>query len=298
MKISRALLAGSLLALVACKQAGAPGSATDPMGAAAAAAAPVLTVNGARVSPEFFDFYVKNAAGKPAADLTPEERARALDSLARIYVLTQQAERDGLTKDAEVSQQLELSRLSVLQNAAARAFLKDKTPTEQELRAEYETQVAQTAAQEFRARHILVQTEPLAEKVLKQLSEGRDFGALARSVSIDNGSKQNGGDLGWFSPNAMVPQFRDAVLRLKKGETSKQPVQTQYGYHIIRVEDVRESQPPSFDQAREQISQLVQRKKLTARLDELLKVAKIEPPLSATPAAASGAATPTALPQP
>lgn len=290
MKVTRVLVAGSLLALAACQKTGTPDAATAAK--SPAAAPPVMTVNGTPISPEFFDFYVKNAAGKSAAELTPDERNRALDSLARIYVLTQQADKDGVTKDAEVTHQLELSRLSVLQNAAARQFLKDKTPTEQEVRAEYEAQVAQTAAQEYRARHILVQSEQLAQRVLKQLSEGRDFGALARNVSIDPGSKQNGGDLGWFSPNAMVPQFRDAVMRLKKGETTKAAVQTQYGYHIIRVEDVRDSQPPAFDAAKEQVGQLVQRKKLQARLDELLKAAKIEPALAGTAAAAAPATAP------
>jgi peptidyl-prolyl cis-trans isomerase C len=301
MKVTRfVVLAGLALALAACSKSGeTTAQATDPKGAAPTVP-PVLTVNGVPISAEFFDFYVKNAAGKRAAELTPEERNRALDSLARIYTLAQRADKDGLTKETETASRLELSRLSVIQQAAAQAYLKDKVPTEQEVRAEYETQIAQTAAQEYRARHVLVQSEALAQRVIAQLGKGGDFARLAREFSIDNGSKQNGGDLGWFSPNSMVPQFSAAVVALKKGEFTKQPVQTQYGYHVIRLEDVRDSQPPSFDQAKEQVAQIVQRKKLQAYLDTLLKEAKIEPPLATTPAAdaAPAAAAPAAPAQP
>jgi peptidyl-prolyl cis-trans isomerase C len=289
---------GALLALAACSkadQSGAP--AADPMGAAPAAP-PILTVNGTAVSPEFFNFYVQNAAGKPAAELTPEERTRAIDSLARIYVLAQRAEKDGLTKDTDTANRLELARLSVIQQGAAQAFLKDKTPTEQEVRAEYETQIAQTPAQEYRARHILVQSEALAQRLIGQIKGGGNFNKLAGEFSIDTGSKANGGDLGWFSPNAMVPQFSAAVTALKKGEVTQAPVQTQFGFHVIKLEDMRDSTPPSFEQSREQVAQIVQRKKFQQHLDALLKEAKIDPPLAAatpaTPAAtpADGAAKP------
>jgi peptidyl-prolyl cis-trans isomerase C len=300
MKVTRLFVAAvAFSALAACQQSAKTGdTAADPMGAAAPVA-PVLTVNGAPVSAEFFDFYIKSVAGKPAAELTPDERTRAIDSLARIYVFAQQAEKDGVVKEAETANRLELARLSVIQQAAAQSFLKDKTPTEQELRAEYEAQIAQTSAQEFKARHVLVQSEALAQRVIKLAQGGRDFSNLAREFSIEPGAKERGGDLGWFQPNSMVPQFSAAVLKLKKGEITAQPVQTQYGFHVIRLDDVRDSQPPSFDQTKEQIGQIVQRKKLQAHLDTLLKAAKIDPPLApeATPAAAGAApAAPVAAP--
>jgi peptidyl-prolyl cis-trans isomerase C len=299
MKSTRTLFViGALLALAACQKAGqSTAPASDPMGAAAPTP-PLLTVNGTPISTEFFNFYVQNAAGKPATELTPDERTRAIDSLARIYVLAQQAEKTGVTKESEVANRLELARLSVVQQSAAESFLKDKTPTEQEVRAEYEAQIAQTPAQEYRARHILVQSEALAQRLVAQLKGGANFNKLASEFSIDTGSKKNGGDLGWFSPTAMVPQFSAAVTSLKKGEVTQAPVQTQFGFHVIRLEDVRDSTPPSFEQSKEQVAQIVKRKKFQAHLDALLKEAKIDPPLAstagatATPNDASAAAKP------
>lgn len=299
MKFIQILLVVLVASLVGCKQGAAP-TTTDA--ATTAAVKPLMTVNGQAITPEFFDFYVKNVAGKPASELTAAERTRALDSLARIYVLTQAAEKEGVLKDPENASRMELSRLSVLQAAAAQHYLKDKAPTEQELRAEYETQIADTPQQEFRARHILVQSPELAERVISQLNKGADFGKLAKSLSID-GSKENGGDLGWFSPNAMVKPFSNALMQLKKGQFTQTPVQTQFGFHVIKLDDVREASPPSFDQAKEQLGQILQRKKLQKYSDDLLAAAKIDPPLTpaadAVPAAAATTpATPSDAPAP
>lgn len=297
MKLTPLIVVAAALTLAGCKQGGAPAATDATATTAATVAQPLLTVNGTAVSQDFFDFYVKNVAGKPAAELTAEERNRALDSLARIYALTQAAEKDGVLKDAENASRMELSRLSVLQAAAAQHFLKDKTPSEQELRAEYETQIADTPQQEFRARHILVQSPALAERVITQLKGGADFGKLAKSLSID-GSKENGGDLGWFSPNAMVKPFSDALMQLKKGQYTQTPVQTQFGFHVIKLDDMREASPPSFDQAKEQLAQILQRKKLQKYSDELLAAAKIDPPLTAAAPATTDAAAATEVPKP
>ena len=137
MTLTPLIVVAAALTLAGCKQGGAPAATDATATTAATVAQPLLTVNGTAVSQDFFNFYVKNVAGKPAAELTAEERNRALDSLARIYALTQAAEKDGVLKDAENASRMELSRLSVLQAAAAQHFLKDKTPSEQELRAEY-----------------------------------------------------------------------------------------------------------------------------------------------------------------
>ena len=133
--------------------------------------------------------------------------------------------------------------------------------------------------------------------MITQLKGGADFGKLAKSLSID-GSKENGGDLGWFSPNAMVKPFSDALMQLKKGQYTQTPVQTQFGFHVIKLDDIREASPPSFDQAKEQLAQIVQRKKLQKYSDELLAAAKIDPPLTAAAPAATDAATATEAPKP
>src|SRR6185295_5350494 len=124
-----------------------------------------------------------------------------------------------------------------LQQAVSERYLKDKKPTEQELRAEYETQVAALPRLEYHARHILVATEQFAEKLEGELEKGTDFAALARRETMDEGSKSSGGDLGWFTPDRMVKPFADAVVAVKPGQYTRTPVKTQYGWHIIKLEE-------------------------------------------------------------
>lgn len=272
MKISRFIALASLAALAACQQAGKDAAKTadkpDP------AAEVVATVDGVALTRNTFDFYIKAATGKASADLAPEQRQEALDSLIRMQLVAAQAQKDGLDKEKDISAALDLSRLDVLQRALQQKYLKDKAPTEQELRAEYETQLAQMPRTEYRARHILVQTEEFANRLMERLKKGEKFERVARE-SLDS-SKENGGDLGWFNPQSMVKPFADAVMTLKKGETTAKPVQTQYGWHIIRLEDTREVQPPPFDAVKGQLGQVVLAKKFKGYSDELLKTAKVE----------------------
>ena len=207
----------------------------------------------------------------------------------RIELIAQQAEKDGVTKDPEIANRLELQRLNLLQQAAAARYLKERTPTEAELRAEFDAQLASTPLVEYQARHILVSGEDVAQKVIQQLQGGADFAGLAKRLSSDKESAKNGGDLGWFSPARMVKPFSDAVALLKKGEYTKAPVQTQFGWHVIQLQNVRDRAPPAFEDVKEQLSQLVLQKKFKAYSDEMLKTAKIEPPLAGTPAAAPAA---------
>jgi peptidyl-prolyl cis-trans isomerase C len=127
---------------------------------------------------------------------------------------------------------------------------------------------------EYRARHILVATEAFAQNIIQQLNRGGDFAALARKESMDSG--QSGGELGWFSPTQMVPEFATAVANLKKGEITSKPVQTKFGWHVIQLEETRETTPPDYEQVKSKLGQIVQNKKMQAYLDELKKTAKIE----------------------
>jgi peptidyl-prolyl cis-trans isomerase C len=272
MKISRFIVLASLATLAACQQGGKDAAKTDAKPDPAAEA--VATVDGVSLSRNTFDFYIKAATGKAATELTPEQRQEALDSLVRMQLVAAQAQKDGLDKENEIAAALDLSRLDVLQRALQQKYLKDKTPTEQELRAEYETQVAQMPRSEYRARHILVQTEEFANRLMERLKKGEKFEQVAKE-SLDS-SKERGGDLGWFSPQTMVKPFADAVMGLKKGETTAKPVQTQYGWHIIRLDDTREVQPPPFDTVKGQLGQVVLAKKFKGYSDELLKAAKVE----------------------
>lgn len=272
----------ALLALPACKPKNDAADTTAPAGGVT-----VATVNGEPISSSFFDVYTKGVTGKPASELPADTRSRALDNVIDAELIAQQAKKDGLLKDPEVAGMLELARLNVLQQAVSERYLKDKKPTEQELRAEYETQVAALPQTEYHARHVLVATEQFAEKLIGELDKGGNFEAVAKRETMDEGSKASGGDLGWFTPDRMVKPFADAVLGLKKGEYTRTPVKTQYGWHVIKLEDTRPMSAPGFDQVRPKLEQLVLGKKFKAYTDELLKTAKVDKkePVAAAPAA-------------
>lgn len=273
----------ALLALPACK----PKSDADA--GAANSGTVVATVNGEPITSTFFDVYTKGVTGKPASELPAETRDRALNNVIDAELIAQQAKKDGLLKDPDVAGMLELARLNVLQQAVSERYLKDKKPTEQELRAEYETQVAALPQTEYRARHVLVATEQFAEKLISELDRGGNFESIARRETMDEGSKASGGDLGWFTPDRMMKPFSDAVMGLKKGEYTRTPVKTQYGWHVIKLEDTRPMSAPGFDQVKPKLEQLVLGKKFKAYTDELLKTAKVDkkaaPAAAATPAA-------------
>ncbi len=287
MKLIRYTALCAFLALAACNK---PAATDKPVEAATPAKPPVVTVNGKALSQELFEDYAKALSGKPSSELTPEDRDQIKENLVRVELIAQQAEKDGLTKDPEIANRIELQRLNLIQQAAAQRYLKDRTPTDAELRAEFDAQLASTPLVEYQARHILVSSEDVAQKVVQQLQGGADFAGLAKRLSSDKESAKNGGDLGWFSPGRMVKQFSDAVALLKKGEYTKTPVQTQFGWHVIQLQNVRDRAPPAFDDVKQQLSQLVMQKKFKAYSDEMIKAAKIDPPLTTMPAPPVGAA--------
>jgi peptidyl-prolyl cis-trans isomerase C len=270
MNYSRILLLAGLVGLASCQPK------TDSSLSTAADTSPtVATVNGTNITQNFFDQYIKAITGKVTSELTPEQRAQALDTLIRAQVVGQQAVKDGMDKVPETAALLELTRLNVLQQAVAEKYLKDRKPSEQELRAEYETQVGSLAKQEYHAKHILVATEPFALKVVERLQKGEKFEDVAKHESMDS-SKDNGGDLGWFTPDKMVKPFSDAVLALKPGEYTHKPIQTQYGWHVIELVETRDLQAPPYDNVRQRLEQVVQAKKVKAYTDDLLRNAKID----------------------
>jgi peptidyl-prolyl cis-trans isomerase C len=195
-------------------------------------------------------------------------------------------------KTADTEDLLELTRLNVLQQTMEERYLKDKKPTEQELRAEYENQVSALPKLEYHARHILVATEPFAQGVVQSLEKGAKFEDVAKKESMDS-SKDNGGDLGWFTPDRMVKPFADAVTSLKPGDYTHKPIQTQYGWHVIQLVDTRPLSPPPFDQVKQRLEQVVQAKKFKAYTDDLISKAKIDR-TSAAPAAPAATTPPPA----
>lgn len=271
MKILKGLPFAALLLLTACNKATTPADTAS----AKPADKPVATVNGEPIGHDMFEFYVKNTVGKPSAELTPDQRSQALDNLVRGEVIAQQAVKDGLDKTGDAPSELALSRLQILQQAGALHYLDDKKPTEAEEKAEYDAQVSQLPKTEYHARHILVKTQDEAQKIIDQLKKGAKFEDLAKKYSVDS-SKDQGGDLGFFSPRSMVPQFSAAVEGLKKGEYTQTPVQTQFGWHVIQLVDTRDSPVPPFDQVKDKVAQFVQQKKFRAYEDDLIKQAKVQ----------------------
>jgi peptidyl-prolyl cis-trans isomerase C len=294
MKVTRILALAAFAALAACSKTATPDKPAEA--AATPAKPPLITVNGKAISQELYEDYVKAVAGKPASELTQEDRDQIKENLVRIELIAQQAEKDGLTKDPEIATRLELSRLNLLQQASAQKYLKERAPTEAELRAEFESQIASTPMVEYHARHILVSSEDSAQKIIQQLAGGADFAKLARTVSADKASAAKGGDLDWFSAGTMVKPFAAAVASLKSGEYTKMPVQTQFGWHVIQLLGTRDRNPPTFDAVKEQLNQIVLTKKFKAYSDEMIKTAKIEPPLPTAPGAAPAAAAAPAAP--
>jgi peptidyl-prolyl cis-trans isomerase C len=280
------LLAATLGVLTAC-----PGPKSS---APADSSPPVATVNGVTIARDLYDYYVKGATGKTAAELPPDVRDKLLDNLVRAELVSQEAVKQGIDKTGDTAYILELSRLNVLEQALSDHYLKDRKPTESELRAEYESDMAQAPKMEYHARHILVATEPFAEKLVQRLDRGEKFEDLAKAESMDP-SKSNGGDIGWLRAG-MPPQLMTALAGLKPGEYTKTPVQTSYGWHILQLVESRPLSPPPFDQAKQRVEQIVEAKKFRAYMDELMRTAKVtktlESPAASLPAPALAPAAP------
>jgi len=244
--------------------------------AAAPAPPPVATIDGTPISRTEYDIYLKSLLqGRPTTELTAEQRAQVLDELISMQLLASQATKDAVEKDPDVAARLDVVRMRVLADSESQKYLKDKEPTDAELHAEYDTAIAAMDKTEYHARHILVPTKEQAEQVIKKIKGGAKFEDVAKAQSTD-GSKANGGDLGWFTLTRMAKPFGDAVKVLKKGEMTQEPVQTQFGWHVIKLEDTRETAAPPFEQVKQQVNNGVIQKKLQAYVESLKKNAKIE----------------------
>jgi peptidyl-prolyl cis-trans isomerase C len=267
--MNRPLLVGLLLPLTLL--AGCGNAADNNK---AASGPPVAVVNGKNISKSEFDLYVENVGRQSKREITEAEKSQLLDQFISMQLAATAAEKAGIEKEAKVQDQLALARLNVLVDTGLQQWLEKNPVTDAELRPEYDAQVAQMP-KEYHARHILVDDQAKAEAITKQLKDGGDFAKLAEKNSKDPSGK-NGGDLGWFTLETMVKPFSDAVAALEPGKMTDQPVQSQFGWHIIKLEESRVTAPPAFDEVKDRVKVLVQRKKLQDYLDTLRKEAKIE----------------------
>lgn len=228
----------------------------------------VANVNSTDISSEVFNMYLESRIRKPATEATPTERTTTLEELKDIYLLTTQPRADELAKTPLVRAQLELQSRGILAQAVAADFVAGNTASDEEIMAAYKEQIELSPPQEFKARHILVESQSQAIGLIAELDGGSDFVELAKTKSTGP-SGPNGGDLGWFAPNQMVAPFSEAVALLADGAYTKTPVQTQFGWHVIMREDSREATPPTLESVREVIKQRVEQEKLQNYLQKL-----------------------------
>ena len=280
---SRLLLtsAATLLALSACH----PGKDARPATPAGKDTV-VATVNGMPITTTRVDAIARQGAGSGRPD-TPELRKNIIDGLSLQMVVAEEAIKKGLDKTPEVVEQLDGLRQSVLANAYVQDYIKNNPVSDDALKAEYERIKASVTGIEYKARHILVEKEAEARDIIAKLKKDAGaFAKLALEKSKDTGSKAKGGDLGWFDPRRMVPEFGAAVSKLEKGKFTEEPVKTQFGYHVILLEDSKPVEPPAFEEVKPNLAQQVQQQNLKKQLDDLKAKAKIEI-VSASGAAAS-----------
>jgi peptidyl-prolyl cis-trans isomerase C len=234
----------------------------------------VAVVNNKPIPKTREDAWVKELTKQGQAD-TPELRKMVKERLIQNEVLLQEATKRGIPEQADVKFMLDIQRQNTLIQALLRDEMTKNPVTDAQIKAEYDKQKASVGSQEYRVRHILVDKQDEAVVIIEQLKKGAKFEELAKK-SKDTGSAANGGDLDWAAPDAYVKPFAEALGKLKKGETTEAPVQTQFGWHVIRVEDVRDTQFPPLEQVAPQIRESLQQQKAQAFVQNLTKTAKIQ----------------------
>jgi peptidyl-prolyl cis-trans isomerase C len=258
---------------------------TDPTKAAPPSKAAVAaTVNGTTISESRVDMLVKQRAAQGQAD-SPELRKAIIEHLSMQLLITQEAIKKGLDKTPEVLDQIDFAQQSIVASAFVQDYLKNSPVSDDMQKAEYEKIKGQMSGSEYKARHILVEKETEAKDIIAKLRKNpKAFESLAKENSKDPGSKANGGDLGWFDPRGMVPEFGAAVAKLEKGKFTEEPVKSQFGYHVILLEDSRPKMIPPLDQVKSALQQQVQQQNLKKLLDDLKAKAKIEIVQASAPA--------------
>lgn len=259
---------GAALALAAALPAGAQ---QPPAGDASGT---IATVNGKPIPKARADILVRERTQQGAPD-NAQLRQAVREDLVNREVIMQEAERRGVTKSVDVQQQMELARQQVVLRAFLTEWARANPISEDQLKAEYEKVKSQMGGNEYKARHILVETEGEAKEIIVKLKKGDKFEELAKG-SKDPGSKDNGGDLGWNTPQTFVKPFSDAMTKLKKGDTTDAPVQTQFGWHVIRLDETRPVKHPPFEEVRPQLQQRLQQQALEKLVADLKSKAKVQ----------------------
>lgn len=233
-----------------------------------------LTVNGVVIPRAYFDAMnrEREASGQPSS---PEVGAAIRDELINREILSQAARKKGMDRDSTVAAQMDMARQAVLIRAYFDDFVKANPISDAQLKANFDAALVQAGSKEYKARHILVDTEDEAKTIIANLGRGESFEKLAKEKSKDTGSKDNGGDLDWGPAGRYVPEFGNALKALAKGGLTTTPVKSPFGYHVIRLDDVRDMKVPAFDEVKENIRQRAQQEQVSALVKSLREKASI-----------------------
>ncbi|MDA0276377.1 MAG: peptidylprolyl isomerase [Proteobacteria bacterium] len=274
-----ALLAAALSQVpIAAAQAPAPAKpapAAAPAKPAAAATGPVATVNGVQIPRQRADLITQQRAQQGDAD-GEQLRAAVKEELINREIIQQEATRTGFAKRAELQQELDFVRQTVIVQAYLRDWAQKNPTSDADIQKEYARAKAQTGSTEYRARHILVATEDEAKKLIAEIAKGAKFEEVAQKNTKDDGTRPRGGDLDWNVPGTFDKAFSDAMVKLEKGTMTSVPVRTRFGFHIIRLEDVRPVNFPPLAQVKPQIQQRMTQQRIDALVRDLRGKAKVE----------------------
>jgi len=242
--------------------------------AAPAFAQNVATVNGKPIPAARVDQIVKQVVAQGKQADSPQLREAIKKDLINREVLLQEADKQGVATRPDVKLALDNARQSIIINAMLQDYVKKNPVKDADIKAEYDKYKSQVGDKEYHARHILVGTEEEAKAIIAKLKAGGKFEELAKQSK--DGSAANGGDLDWASAASYVPEFSNAMVKLNKGQITETPVKSQFGYHVIKLEDTRPAKVPAFDEVKQQVAESIQQKRLAAYRDELAKKAKIQ----------------------
>jgi peptidyl-prolyl cis-trans isomerase C len=271
-KLSLPVTLSLVLALAACER---PEKAHSPGFQNAVPGVAAITVNGTDISAPIFESFAAAQGLSPASPENNEARHKLAKQLTDLELLAQDASRQKLDQDPELASSLLAQYYTTLAGASVQQYTKDHPLTEEQNQAAYEEWTKDLPTTEYHARHILVKDQATAQSILDKLATGGDFSKLAAEFSMDP-SKGNGGDLGWFTPDQMVEPFAKAVTALKAGETAQTPVQTDFGWHVVRLEETRPVAVPKLEESRDAVTNHANNKLVENHLAELRKQAKIK----------------------
>ncbi|KAA3655154.1 MAG: peptidylprolyl isomerase [Proteobacteria bacterium] len=241
----------------------------------ALAAGPVATVNGTAIPQGHADALITEQTAKGTPD-NDQLRGAVREELVRREILFQAAQKEGLDKTPDVATQIELARKAVVIRAYLQNFVAKNPVTDADVRKAYDEIKGRLGDTEYHARHILVDDEAEALAIVAKLNKGEKFDDLAKAHSKDPGSKDKGGDLGWNAPSTFVQPFSDAMVKLEKGKMTPAPIKTQFGYHIIKLDDTRKMAAPDFDQVSPQLKQRLQAQSLEQHILQLRTAADVK----------------------